>query len=267
MLQESIVMSGVEPNLDQEQLDPPPPQTFSEFPALSPPRGLRLSVLPERPCPYLPARTAMDRAIWADSMPAELYEQFMNRGFRRSGRLLYQPLCPGCRECKPIRLAVRDFAPSKSQRRSWRRNLDLKVSMTAPHLTDEKFELYRRYVRQWHQRQDVDDSAGLKSFLYDSPLQTTVEFEYRDPRSRLIGVGICDQCPAVLSSVYFYFDPRHAARSLGTFSAMYEISFARQLGLLHYYLGYYVAGCRTMEYKRNFTPCEILCPDGLWRRL
>ena len=36
-------------------------------------------------------------------------------------------------------------------------------------------------------------------------------------------------------------------------------------GLPHLYLGYYVAGCPSLHYKANFTPNQILGPDGHWR--
>jgi arginine-tRNA-protein transferase len=33
----------------------------------------------------------------------------------------------------------------------------------------------------------------------------------------------------------------------------------------YYYLGYWVRGCRTMDYKAAFRPCQLLCSDGIWR--
>ena len=75
----------------------------------------------------------------------------------------------------------------------------------------------------------------------------------------------CDVCRSSLSSVYFYYDPAEARRGLGTFGALYEIEAARRLGIPHYYLGYWIAGCGTMDYKAGFRPNEVLCPDGVWR--
>ena len=238
---------------------------FSHYPAAPPPIDVPLVALPDHPCPYLPGRTASDRAIWAGSMPAELYERFMDAGFRRSGKLVYQPVCRGCRACIPLRLPVDEFRPDKSQRRCIRRNSDLRISQGAPAPSEEKFEMYRRYIRQWHGRQEVEDSSGFVAFLYDSPLSTTLEFEYRDSPGRLLAVGICDTCPRSLSSVYFYFEPSESGRGLGTFGLLSEIEFARQRRLPYYYLGYWVDGCRKMEYKANFRPNEILHPDGIWR--
>jgi len=81
----------------------------------------------------------------------------------------------------------------------------------------------------------------------------------------LLAVGICDVCEQSLSSVYFFFDPAHSERGLGTFGALYEIATATRLGIPHYYLGYWIRDCRQMRYKTSFRPCELLGTDGTWR--
>ena len=57
---------------------------------------------------------------------------------------------------------------------------------------------------------------------------------------------------------------QEGARSLGTFDILSLLASARERGLPHVYLGYYVAGCQSMEYKRKFRPNEVLRPDGTW---
>jgi arginine-tRNA-protein transferase len=105
--------------------------------------------------------------------------------------------------------------------------------------------------------------------LYRSPFNT-LEFEYHLPggsERALVGVGLCDVGERTISSVYFYFDPAHHRRSLGTFSALYEIAWAAERNIPHWYAGYWVQGCRTMEYKSRFHPAEALGTDGRWRPL
>jgi arginine-tRNA-protein transferase len=231
-------------------------------PPLPPPVKVTLLTMGSHPCPYLPDRVARDRARLATQMPPALYHRFMDAGFRRSGRLIYQPACPTCRACRPIRVPVAGFRPSRSQRRTRKRNADLIVTVGSPEPTDEKFDLYRRYVCKRHGAADPaeDDFA---SFLYDSPVQT-VEFTYRDGSGRLLAVGICDVCPHAMSSVYFYFDPHERRRGLGTFGVMREIAYAAEAGIPHYYLGFWIEGCRTMHYKAEFAPNEVLDAGGLW---
>ena len=245
----------------------PPPQASSAWPGLPPPVKVSLTTLGEHPCSYLPGRLSQSRALWAEGMPAEVYHRFMDAGFRRSGKLVYQPVCRGCRACMSIRVPVATFRPSKSQRRCRRRNEDVNVSAGDPAVTDEKYDLYRRYLAGRHAR-DVSEETreSFEQFLYDSPVDS-VEFLYRDRSRRLLAVGICDLSDRSLSSVYFYFDPEDSQRGLGVLGALFEIETAARLGVPYYYLGYWVDGCRSMQYKADFRPAEVLGPDGAWRPL
>jgi arginine-tRNA-protein transferase len=223
-----------------------------------------LAVFPEHPCSYLPDRTARSRGFLVSRIAPEVYHRFMDAGFRRSGTLVYQPICRGCRACLQIRVLVGRFTPSKSQRRCLRRNQDLLITIAEPTATDEKYALYQRYQAQWHGKPEGDDRESFESFLYESPVET-MEFSYRDRAGDLLAVGICDVSERSLSSVYFYHDPAHARRGLGHFGALYEIAWARTAVLPHYYLGHWVKNCAAMEYKSSYRPCEVLQPDGQWR--
>ncbi len=235
---------------------------FSHYPAIPHPIAVRLPLLPEEPCPYLHGQLAQYRAFRSEAISPRLYHQLMDAGFRRSGDVFYQPACRGCRQCIPLRVPVKTFTPSKSQRRIWRLNFDLALTIRAPEATEEKFALYRRYVESWHRR-DAGSIEEFDRFLVQSPV-STLEFCYRAPSGRLLAVGICDICQDSLSSVYFYFDPEEKRRSLGTFGAMAEISFAASRGIPHYYLGYWIERCDAMCYKSRFRPFQLLQTDGSW---
>ena len=244
-------------------------ESFAHYPANPAPTSVRLHLFDEHPCSYLPNRTARMRGVVAGRATPEVYHAFMDAGFRRSGRLIYQPVCRSCRACRPLRVCVDRFLPNKSQRRCWRRNGDLIVTIGTPVSDDEAYEIYQRYKSQWHGRTDAeanesDERQAFESFLYDSPVNT-VEFRYRESNGRLLAVGICDLSDTSLSSVYFYFDPDAADRSLGTFGAMREIEFARAKSISYYYLGYWIAACAAMSYKARFQPFELLHDDGIWR--
>ena len=228
------------------------------------PKHLRLTLLPPHPCPYLPDREARSEGFLSRRIPPEVYHGLMDAGFRRSGVLVYRPKCVGCNLCRSIRIHTERFAPTASQRRVWRRNLDLSVSVAKAQPSDEKFLLYAKYVRDWHGKEEDATPAAFVEFLYDSPV-ATYETEYRDRAGRLVGVGICDRSQHALSSVYFYFDPQESRRSLGSFGAMWEIQWAREQNIPWYYLGYWVKGCSAMEYKARFGPHQVLGEDGVWK--
>ncbi|MEJ2717847.1 MAG: arginyltransferase [Deltaproteobacteria bacterium] len=214
------------------------------------------------PCPYLPGREACEEAFKVEQFPPELYHDFMDSGFRRSGLIIYRPACRACTECRPLRVAASRFAPSKSQRRVLRKNEDIEVAVALPRFTRDKFRMYSDYVATQHVSFHDDTAENMKRFLYSSPV-LTLEFEYR-LRARLVAVGIADLSSPSLSSVYAFYDPDLSARSLGTLSALREIAFCRSRSVPYYYLGFLVAGSPSMNYKARFRPHEILSPEGEW---
>lgn len=227
--------------------------------------GVPLHVLrgDARPCPYLPDRSATDLFTFPGlaTIDAALYERMMDRGFRRSGVFFYRPACTPCRECVPIRVPVQRFEPSRSQRRVLRRNADVVCSAGRLSGDDEHFELYRRYQAARHGARAPGSYDDFVRFLVDSPIQS-LEVAYR-VAGRLVGVSIVDVCPNSLSSVYFYYDPAEARRSLGVYSGLTEIDECRRRGLSYWYIGFFVRGCRAMEYKQRFRPHEFLRMDLL----
>ena len=237
---------------------------------LPPPINVPLTVLPSHECHYLPGQVATIQAFMTEQIPAPVFEKLLDAGFRRSGTLIYQPVCHSCRECLPIRIPVGRFKPTKSQRRCAKLNADLLISNGTPQLTDEKLNLYNRYIDQWHatggEVSQANDHAAVEAFLYNSPMQT-LEFCYRTPSMKLVAVGIVDVTPRVLSSVYFYFDPAEQRRGLGNFGALVEIDYAREHSLPFYHLGYWIQSSAKMNYKSRFGPAEVLGTDRAWHPL
>lgn len=237
-------------------------QVFSHYPSHPPP--VRVSLFESGPstCPYHAGRVMRTRAFFIRSLNGEIYHDFMDAGFRRSGEVFYQPTCPGCRECIPIRVNTSTFAPTKSQRRAVRKNQDLQLSIVTPHLTDEKYQIYQRYLAARHERSDTS-FEDMESFLYRSPVDS-LEFEYRTADNRLVGISLLDVCSKSFSSVYMFFDPVESKRSLGVYSAIREIWWAKEHQIPYYYLGYWVQSSPAMRYKADYQPNEKLRTDGLW---
>jgi len=216
----------------------------------------------EHDCPYLPGRIARCEGFYAEELHPEVYAALMDHGFRRSGKVIYRAACPSCTACRQLRVPVADFHPSRSQRRVLRRNQDIEVTVDRPSLTKEKWLLFAAYLDAQHDRTMPRSLEALADFLYNSSVGT-VEIAYR-LGEELVAVSLADRSREALSSVYVYFAPQHGHRSLGTFSALWEIEYCRRLGIPYYYLGYYVADAKTMNYKVRFQPCEILDEGGTW---
>lgn len=219
-------------------------------------------ISPEVPCPYLDDRLSRNEAYSVEALDGATYENLMSLGFRRSGRIVYRPRCRGCQACQPIRVPVASFKPSRSMRRVWARNSDVCCEISEPCPTEEKHGIFARYLDFQHDGVMSRSYDSFERFLYDSPMDTQ-EFVYR-LGERVVGVSIVDSCPGGLSSVFTYFDPLFAKRSIGTFTVLWEIEHCRRIGVRYYYLGYYVAGSKTMAYKSRFQPNELLAGGGHW---
>ena len=213
------------------------------------------------PCPYL-AQRRFHAFHPHPNPPAVPYRLLMDNRFRRSGNLLYMPMCPGCTACQPVRIDVPAFRPRKDQRRSAERNRDLSVSWQPRGHDAERAQLYDRYQRVVHGKDDGADNADA---LVDDGGVPGGELHARDRDGRLIAVSVCDRFADALSSVYCYYDPELSARSLGTFMALAEIGFCRANDLRWWYLGFLVRGSPKMAYKARFCPQEVL-EDGVWVR-
>ncbi|MGH7142620.1 MAG: arginyltransferase [Planctomycetota bacterium] len=229
---------------------------------------LKLQAGGEHPCPYLGNGTAQgllarEEGFFAERLPAGFYHGLLDLGFRRSGKLLYRPRCRGCAECLQIRVPVGRVELNRTQRRCLKHNAELTVTVDRPRPDAERHKLYRRYLAQRHGEGGMsDDYQGFVGFLYDSCVETREAVFRLD--GRLVMVSILDREPLAVSAVYCYFDPELPARSLGLYNMLWSLSYCRAEAVPWYYLGYYIAGCRKMNYKTRLQPCEVLDAGGNW---
>ena len=219
---------------------------------------------PER-CPYLPDRDWQLEVRYVSFVSPAEHGLELARGVRRFGHSYFRPVCDSCQACVPLRVPVKSFKPSRSQRRVLRRNSDISVEIGEPAIDDERLDLYHRFHLDRHLRLDwpaprVDPDEYRQSFLENPVL--THEFRFR-LADRLIAIAYVDESSDALSSQYGFHAPELAKRSLGTFDVLTEIKAARELQKEHVYLGFYVNGCRSMEYKTAFRPYELY-REGRW---
>ena len=99
------------------------------------------------------------------------------------------------------------------------------------------------------------DFIDYKALIEETPVKTLV-LEYRNFCGNLIGVCLVDELGDGLSAVYSFFDPLDKKKSLGTYIILTLVDLARQRGLPHLYLGYWVSGSKKMAYKDKFQPLE-----------
>lgn len=212
-------------------------------------------------CSYLPERDEQLLVYAEQSHQQSLrYGQLIQVGFRRSGEQIYRPHCPECNACQSIRIPVAEFVPSRSQKRILKRNAHLRTQMvTKP--SQQYYPLYEQYICARHK----------EGSMYP-PNQTQFEHfvlcEWKDPGfieaydgDKLVAVAVTDiidngASHRALSALYTFFDPDYAGASLGTWMIMMQARHAEMQNREYLYLGYFVAGCQKMSYKRQFFPYE-----------
>jgi len=223
---------------------------------------LRLLLGTEQPCGYLPRRLSRSAFVAPHTqVTGEVYGALIANGFRRSGDYAYRPACSNCKACVPVRVPAAAFKPNRAQRRCFKRNADLVIERRTT-LQEEHFELYRRYLLARHPfgGMDADDAKAFHEFLGST--WGVTEFWCFHEADVLRMVAVVDRLPAGLSAVYTFFDPEETARSLGTYAVLSQLAAAREAGLDYLYLGYWVAGSATMDYKRHFRPLEQFDGSG-----
>ena len=218
-------------------------------------------------CSYLPKQSATNLIIDPSlELNDALLSALLEQGFRRSGGHVYRPNCPHCQACISVRIPVERFKPNRSQRRNFRHNHDLSHYSSAASFNQEQFELYCRYLAARHNDSDMNNPTPAEyiGFL-TTPGISTVFHEFRH-RDELLAVSVIDHTDNGLSAVYTFFDPDHANRGLGSFTILWLIQHAHDLGLPWVYLGYWIEACKKMRYKTRFTPCEGYI-NGCWQQI
>lgn len=216
------------------------------------------------PCPYLEGR--MERKIVTELTGSDargFHDQLSRAGFRRSHSIAYTPACVGCNACVPVRVVTADFQMSRTFRRLWERNADLRPRIVPARATAEQYRLFNAYQESRHAGSDMALMGfyDYRAMVEDSPIDTSL-VEFRDAEGTLKAVCLMDRMDDGVSGVYSFYETADPSRSLGTFAILWLIKTARGYSLPYVYLGYWIRNSRKMAYKTRFRPLELYGPDG-----
>jgi arginine-tRNA-protein transferase len=220
-------------------------------------------VEPPRACSYLSEREAQLEIRVMDDVTVEELDALLERGWRRFGPVYFRPKCAGCGECVTLRIDVPRFRASKSQRRAVKNAARLRRVVGVPVVDDERLALYHRWHSQREEARgwdpsDLDPERYAVDFAFPHPAAREVAFRDPDDGDRLVGLGIFDETPHLMSAVYFFWDPERAPASLGVANVVTLVAEAAEKAIAHVYLGYRVLGCASLVYKSNYAPHELL---------
>jgi arginine-tRNA-protein transferase len=230
-----------------------------------------LELLAPGACAYFSEKVSQVKAFLADKpLPLEIIDSLLAQGYRRSGEIFYQNHCPGCHLCLSLRIPLKTFSATGSQKRILKKNRDLVFKIGEPRSTKQKKIIYLRYQHQKHYLHPALESKRKEYFDMHANLEIMHEQMYKITHQSkemeiwlddiLLGFGILDLGLKAMSMVYLVFEPRFQKRSPGKFIILKALEWARDAGFKYAYLGFYIPGNRKMDYKIQYGPAQILNP-------
>ncbi len=215
----------------------------------------------EEKCSYLDDRQQTTQYKIIDNCSIDYCADLIEKGWRRFGHMFFRPVCEGCQACESFKIDVKNYDFSKSERRILRKNEDLKIIIQHPQVSTEHLNLFEKYHLHMKNKRDWSHQTVTPRHYYMSFVHGYGEFGYEVLYyldDRLIAVDLIDILPEGISSIYFYYDPDFSNRSLGTYSMLQQIQMAQEADLNWIYMGYYVQGCQSLEYKSRYKPYYVL---------
>ncbi len=216
-------------------------------------------------CGYLPGRVAITEERFFSKLSDEAYLAALHARYRRFGEMFFRPRCHDCALCLSLRVRVEEFRPSRRFRRVWKRNADIRAEI-GPARTDpavvavaNAFHRHRTDVRGWSR--NVYTPGSYEAQWCAGPVSASQVRFYRG--ERLLGVGMFDDLVNGQTAVIFHYVEAWKPDSPGTYNILWLLERARQRGQPYVYLGYYVPGSQSTNYKGLFRPAEILV-RGQW---
>jgi leucyl-tRNA---protein transferase len=193
-------------------------------------------------------------------------DYLLAEGWRNFGTYFFRHnigICRGeFRRVIPLRIRLKDFTLSKSQRRNLQRNNDLHFLVRPIVIDEEKEQLFHRHKQRFAEH--LPDSIYV--FLSRNPASIPSEaFElcvYE--KERLLAVSFFNEGLNSVSGIYAMFEPSETKRGLGILTMLLEIQYAQKHGKSYYYQGYAYEGESFYDYKKRFRALEMYDWLGSW---
>ncbi|MEZ4629687.1 MAG: hypothetical protein R2880_03050 [Deinococcales bacterium] len=162
----------------------------------------------------------------------------------------------------PIRLCPKDFKPSRSHKRTLKKNSDIKVNIM-PAFIDEAaltlFDIHKQRFSNNVPQSIYDFLSPAPAFMPCSCMRLELYLV-----NKLIGLSFLDIGERATSSVYQCFDPEYEDRALGILMILLSIDYSHQQGKDWYYPGYVYKEASFYDYKKQFRPWFYYDWQGHW---
>jgi len=215
----------------------------------------------QKECSYYDDKISDTRYRIQHDCDANTAYGLLERGWRRFGKMSFVPECKGCKDCISIRIDVKKYEFSKSEKRVLSKNKDIEVYVQEPSLSMEHIDLYNKYHKHMQGKKDwkyndISPDDYYSSYV-DGAQNYGKEILYLI-HGKLVAVALCDFFSKGISSVYCYYDHDYDYLSLGKFSILMQLKIAKENNIPFIYLGYWIKDHFSMGYKEKYQPFEYL---------
>jgi leucyl-tRNA---protein transferase len=197
----------------------------------------------------------LEETFCCNEMPESGMDALWAQGWRHQGRIFFRYTHTTMEDVEhritPVRLELEHFQPSKSQRRTLRKNEDLRWEVQRTHIDDPMREMF-----ETHKQRFVENVPHqLEDFLGERPgthpcMNVSVKAFLDD---QMIAVSFMDVGHHATSSVYAMFDPNHHRRGLGIMTLLKEIEVSQHAGKRYLYQGFATSKPSIYSYKTQFS--------------
>ena len=218
----------------------------------------------EHPCGYLDDEKAQSLFVHPGyPVTSSIYAQLIEQGFRRSGDEIYAPHCPHCSSCISVRLPVKKFKPSRSQKRCLSKNRATQVIVKPAVFEQSHYDMYLRYQAVRHSDSSMATVSPDEYFSFLGSSWCNTRFVEFSINNELAGVAVIDQFEQAWSAVYTFFEPKFNDYSLGVYAVLWQIEQVILQQKEFLYLGFWIQACKKMAYKSDYQPLQLLI-DKQW---
>lgn len=200
--------------------------------------------------------------------PEELDER-LAAGWWRTGSLMLRTsllhLGRRMHEVVHLRAAIGRPSSSRSARRVLRRNRARFRVVVGPAVVDDARRALYAKTRPRFMGPVMDELGDLALPERREAFDTREVAVYDG--DALVAVSYFDVAERSVAGILGLYDPAYARCSLGRFTMLEEIEWARAADCHYYYPGYVVPGVPAFDYKLDLEALEFLGRDGHWRPL
>jgi leucyl-tRNA---protein transferase len=161
-----------------------------------------------------------------------------------------------------LRIDLKDFSFSKSQRKCLRSNVDLETKINPIRIRPEHETLFMKHANRFDSNRPQNIYGFFSIFSNVTPC-TGLEFDvFKD--HKLLATSFVHVGEKCMAGNYCIYEPEESYRSLGTYTMLQEIEYAQKIGLEYYYPGFVYDVPSEFDYKLNFNSLEYFDWSGNW---